>query len=380
MADLSLSKVEPAHPNQPKRDRRQKSGKIPSAKEPNIPWRGQLRVRSGVLIVNFLMLVMLFYNGPLLLPKARDADREGAEIPAEAPGLLKLIELEHNKAVTEIQMRIGQGNDWYRVKFTMIGGIVVALLTILGITAAKKEPASTKEKGYVGERALSDMASSKAVCLAVALATMVAIMIDMQNRQSDTMTKQLGLWIANYVEPALHPPPQIENQPGPRRFIGWETFLRPTGDLLKNTEAEGGHGGGLQNSAIYALTTLIFGHLPTCGLYLLYIVILQNISIRPATHVPIARFDLRITSFIGVHMLLIMFGFVAHMAPGTFFFEITGFPDVKGDVFGWFFLIPGTVLLINTIYLRRPKKEADAERISRKLRPRRLSKNQATSQ
>ena len=291
----------------------------------------QPRRRVLILGGNWLLLALLFYNSPVDLGSAVERYTEHVTIASGDP-FLKLLEWEHGKAVNEIQERIKQGNDWYRLKFTLIGGLIGALVAYLGLKAKDNDGTG----GTPGEETLKKIANSNATCFILAAATSLALLIDMHNRLSDAVNKQIGLWIAHYVEPAL-----MGNAGRDNHFVGWENFLRQPPSAM-HTDPQ------------YALAVLSYGHLSTWLLFLAFLLSFQAMMRRqldPAQPVP-DRFQ-RTVPIIGfgvIHLLVLALAVMAHTAPAQFVMNVFGM-RLPAD-WAWLpFVLPWlSLVLLNSFY------------------------------
>lgn len=206
---------------------------------------GELIVRvSLVLIISNIIVYRFFVTSPAqLAPQFQTAGQaaelkractqsnganEPAEIkePREAPqavksdwstdcpivaGLIKELE----KANTEIQSRLDREGQWFYLKYLFTGALTAAFL--LQVFFRHEDG-----KADTPELRLDALAKSPAVAFVLALATVIAISVDLQILSGRMIIEQLGLWIKYNVEPAL-----LKNPAGASDWVvtGWEHFL-----------------------------------------------------------------------------------------------------------------------------------------------------------
>lgn len=316
-----------------------------------------------MLLANLALLSLIFFNCPLKLPRhAVDGNTWDPALPPFAaagqhgpvinPGWApaqKLLELEQQKGSNQIHGSVSGGNEWFHVKFVMIGALVAGLLWRLGFDNSASR-SKTNEGGKSGpgetsspaDQTLANIAKSNATCTGLALATAVALMIDSQTRQTDYITKQVGLWMAHYFEPAmlgLSAAPDAITSPhahglGPD-FLAWEQFLRVPGAM--------------HTDLLHAWLLSAFGNFATWGIFLLYLVLLRRIPAE-GEQGPIRR-----AGFAIVHLLLIAFAVVAHTAPAVFTLVLPWGSEVSGRwAWAWFCAFAIALTALNWRWVGRP--------------------------
>jgi|688.fasta_scaffold209026_2 hypothetical protein len=241
--------------------------------------------------------------------------------------LLKGLELQLVKANTEIQSRLIQETEWFKIKYLYVG---VLLLGFLINTYFKGDSISPED---VNKRFM--MASDSYVTsFILSCATIVAISIDMQIRSGRIVINQLGSWIYYYVEPILFGADEL----------GWEGFLRLDG--------------GYHANAIYNMTFWPNVYYLSIGLYILYLVVTRR---------ALAKEDLHHTTWLGfwmLHSTLLIAALSSHVIP--FIFSVNPHPIIaiffpKLYIFPlWMVPITGlswaSLLLVAYVYVEPPKK------------------------
>lgn len=339
-------------------------------------------MRFLVLLLTSFFILILFSVRPMKLidelakygkqdSPAIIALPTGATSEQDKADALELIKEEHKKAIAEINLRIGQEDSWFHYKFLLVGGLFSLLLGKL-VLGDKVMPSVQAEK----------LLDPKMMSIVLALATIVALAIDIHIRNNIMVVQQLGLWIANYVEPTLlHKAFDPQKSEG---FLPWEQFLR-------NKAA----GEAMHSDDLYGFIFYPHLHFLTWVIYISYIGFFQTFAISnkrrsnsplvdtEATAVtspvdsPSARNHAEaagerpmewfvIAGFALVHVSLLAFTCIAHFTPRTFRFKI--FPwDENLSEGGWkgvaYFLPPLiSLLLLNLPYLfllfpRKPRVE-----------------------
>jgi hypothetical protein len=223
------------------------------------------------------------------------------------PSALRLLEAEHAKAIEEIKLRISQEDQWFHNKFYLVGGLLGALLFYLSSSRKEEERNLSQLRGFF---------ESPTSCTVLALACVVAVAIDIHQRNNIVVVQQLGLWISNYVEPALlqeRAPQEVGS------FLPWEEFLR--------VETPGA---AMHRDDLYGLAFYPHLHFLTWALYMLYLVTLQKAALaRP--HPQEARMVLG-----GLGLVQLSFAgltWLGHAAPAAFEFKVI--PYVNWWASGW---------------------------------------------
>jgi hypothetical protein len=240
-----------------------------------------------------------------------------------------MLEVEHQKVVDEIKLRLEQQDSWFHYKFILIGGVIAIFLGQLGFKKVRVSSDDIK-----ADKPLPDVLSTDSTYLVLALACVIALIIDMHIRSNIFGIQELGLWIRSYVEPSYLTPRDQESG-----FRFWEEFLRidnPPGQHLDNR---------------YRLASSIHLHFMTSVIYLIYVIALQQLCIARQSWE--WRKQIVLAGFLFVHVAILIFAFVAHTVPLALEMKITPF-EIWST--GWqtpaYYLIPLFFLItINLPYL-----------------------------
>jgi hypothetical protein len=232
--------------------------------------------------------------------------------------LVDLIKAEHQKAIGEIRMNQQEEDEWYHKKFLLVGGLFSAFLIVVGVGAK----ASVSGQG---EEQLERLATSRVTVSALALATVVALAIDMHVRRNIVVVQQLGLWIRHCVEAILSPPIASNPVATAGGFLGWESFLR-----IQQPDA------GMHSDALYNFFFYPHLHFLTWVLYILYVSSLQTTFLTPEAATAERRIRQKRLStfgFVLVHVSILAFAWSAHLYPRAI--ELRPFPMGETWLDGW---------------------------------------------
>jgi hypothetical protein len=228
----------------------------------------------GLFLAGFLF-VWAFYAPPIDL-----SDKPtGPLLPASTSEAFaeKLVAAEHQKAISQIALNITNENDWFKTKFIMVGAMFAAFFAYFATKRDKKD--------------LREFLSNPALCLTLASICTISLMVDAHIRVLVDVTNQLGLWIANYVEPFYLGRTQ-------ESFTGWEAFLRMPG---------AGKAPGLHFSISSSLILWFHLHCLTWMIYALYLLSLFS---QADLKSPLTRFG-----FLAVHVSFLAVSLVIHSVP-----------------------------------------------------------------
>jgi hypothetical protein len=267
-----------------------------------------------VLTLSSICMFILFSVRPVRLASPL---RTYADTPGQYPitsGALDFVKAEYEKAVEEIKVRIEIEDNWYHYKFLLIGGLIVFLL---GWGRAVRDLSTDPFR-------FEDPEINCSIC---AVACVIAVAIDIHIRNNTIVTQQLGLWIANYVEPAFLQTPFLSK--GATGFIPYEQFLRIQ---LPGTT-------GMHADDLYSLAFWPHLHFLTWVIYILYLFLFHR-AIRLASVT--RRKVFLLAGFALVAMSFAAFTWVAHSGPEYLEFKIV--PWVDWWARGW--VCPFSYLLI----------------------------------
>ena len=353
------------------------------------------RFRFVVQVFSGFLLLLLFWALPVKLADTLEARVEqglpvsglSKEDGSPTPKAQFLL-AEHQKATSEIEKRIQQGDDWFHRKFLMIGGLVVAFLTALASDTFKrfgraefhaKGTAETEAPGYTAsddtDRRFSDIMRSNAACSLLALATAVAVSIDIQTGVSDTVVQQIALWLQHHVESVVpHVSTTKENTTTKKTTEGHAAAGNETAGNDTAEKAKARHPMVAQPTSSSVpegpvhyesylrlpgmsmhtdpVTKLLFhphGYFLTWAIYLMYLTSFQKVCFRAdlakkPRYLSLTQARLAVAAFGLVHFCLAAFTVIRHSAPKAFYLQI-GEWWVRGDVCGWLFLAPWCLLV-----------------------------------
>jgi hypothetical protein len=298
--------------------------------------------RTLLLVGMFLLLAFFFVPPPIrLIPelteyagkRAEDAKkyRENPKDFNFTPldkSTQDFLDIEHHKVIDEIKLRIEEEDSWFHYKFILIGGTIAIFLGQLGF--GEKRNSVTNEPN---ER-LKSIFTAESTYSILVLSCVIALFIDMHIRRHYYAIQQLGLWIANYVEPSYVTPKDVASG-----FRPWEQFLRsanPSGVLL---------------DSLKRLADSFHQHFMTIFIYLLYSIVLQEICLGFVNNERSQRQKfIVITGFVFVQISALVFTFVAHMMPAALVMQLIPFGSMVNS---WqstlYYLIP--LFLIVTLHL-----------------------------
>jgi len=230
--------------------------------------------RGSLLVLSFVLLILIFSPNPIRLkdelklykaPEQAQPSNDQAKLSLTR--IDKLIDAQHDKANTEIKMLQEQIDTWYHYKFILIGGMVALFLGHFGILG-KQSPTSAK----TSEKVLVATLMSNRTSILLALACIVAFVIDMHIRTHLTNMQGLGHWIYNYVEPSYFNTIGAQTASIPRealvntQFFPWEAFLHTSTRQVQQT------------NPLYRAAYSFQLHFMTIAIYMLYLVVFQNVE------------------------------------------------------------------------------------------------------
>lgn len=292
----------------------------------------RLWLRAVIITLAFIFLTLLFVSPPIRY--AADASKRSFtpfnEATSKDSPTRELITLEHAKAVDEIKFRLTQQDSWYHYKFIFIGALLALFLGQTGLFKGREE-----DNSHISYTRLKYLLTADSNHSVIALACVLALIVDMHIRNHMFSMQTLGLWIANYVEPAylpLHPP---------GGFYPWEQFIRRPDGPSTNLDS------------LYRLAFSTHLHYMTKIIYLLYITVLQQVCLAYSRSGGRGRRQIVLFGFMFVHLSALAFVFVAHAVPSTY--EMSLIPLGRWAN-GWesmaYYLIPWLALVaLNVPYL-----------------------------
>jgi hypothetical protein len=224
--------------------------------------------RATVLSLSSALLWLIYGNPPLILKDSGppNASPIGLVGPGKDPPQFLLDE--HKKVTDEIKTRIEEENELFRYKFSLVGALLAAFLARIWFQGDSASNSTPDER-------VEQLLDSGATSSVLTLACVIAVSIDIHIRTATIVTNQLGLWIAQFIEPAAIRQP----------FQGYENFLRGS------SQGAGMHGDGLYGFMYWPPL-----HFLTWIVYLLYLSVLQNVCSRHT-----GKFQSMVAGFLVVH-------------------------------------------------------------------------------
>ena len=274
--------------------------------------------RVATLLISFFFLSLLFVSPPIKYSVTPSPATDGNAVAKDSP-LMSMITTEHEKAINEIEFRLAQQDSWYHYKFIFIGAL---LALFLGQTELLRGRGVDLSRDRLKRLLTAD--SNYAV---VALACVLALIVDMHIRNHMFAMQTLGLWIAHYVEPSLN----VTNLTG---FYPWEQFIRNPNSPSMHLDS------------LYRLAFSTHLHFMTTIIYLLYLTVLQQICLSFRKSGRIGRRHFVLFGFVFVHLSMLAFVFVAHAVPSRYEMALIPINEWKS---GWvsvaYYLIPWLVIV-----------------------------------
>jgi hypothetical protein len=320
------------------------------------------------LIAVTLNLILIFSVCPMeLSSQPKEFEHHPPGVAYDSTAAKFLIE-ENKKAVEEIKARDEEEDSWFHNKFILVGALLAATMGYIGF--GKHSPRQSTEQELIA------LSKSPSTAVILALASVMALGVDMHVRGNTCEVDQLGLWIRYYVEPVMLHGNSDRNGPMslPENFHGWEDFLRAkvvpaTNVANKNSSTEGGTercsatksvywdpetGSGKHSGELWNLFYEPHIHFLTAFVYVLYLAVFQTFALSRESGRGSARRGMPIVCFAVVQASFLAFAWIAHSAPEMF--ELKVLPFIPAYEAGYFaplhYFVPCLALiLLNTPYL-----------------------------
>ena len=229
---------------------------------------------------------------------------------------LTLITAEHHQALEEIKLRIEHDDDWFHIKFLLIGGLSHDIWDSsrprkIEIGRWRKEHASATSN--LTQLGFEEMLGNPIASTIFAVVFIVAVIIDMHVRTSYMVVHQLANWILTHVDPILNCRKSIfssycETTP----YLPWEGFLRLSDHGLK----------GMHEDFLWNLFQTPHFHFTTWVLYISYLLMFFWLytygSIGGSSDGRFGKLATTILLLAIAHVVLGIFAFLGHTAPGAF--------------------------------------------------------------
>jgi hypothetical protein len=287
-------------------------------------------------------LILIFSVCPMDLLNPGDVFEHPPGLAPDSTAAKFLIE-ENKKAVEEIKSRDEEEDSWFHNKFILVGGLLAATIGF----GLQRGAQSTEDQ-------LTALSESPATAVILALASVLALGIDMHVRGNTCEVSQLGLWIRYYVEPVmLHGnyddggAKSLET----KNFKGWEEFLRTENKDRTSASAvywEGSKGTGKHSGELWNFFYEPHTHFLTVFVYVLYLAFFQAFALNPKTGGGFSRRSIPIISFAVVQVSFFAFAWIAHSAPEMFKLKVLPFTGAyeAGYVAPLHYFVPCLALIL----------------------------------
>jgi hypothetical protein len=224
--------------------------------------------------------------------------------------LMELIKAEHSKAVEEIKQRSMIDDQWWNNKFILIGGLFAAFIAYSSRFTRKISDGAERNNevkvkiSNVWSDFITDIGHMFKTILpssVLGMACIVSLAIDLHIRSNGMITRQLGLWIQNYVECVIVERGYYVG------YLGWETFLR-INNSTNNTQ-------GLHMDYLFNIIDAIHYYFTSIYLYIIYIGCLLFYFSRNECEK--GEFNVFLFIFFLVHFTLAIFSIGGNYFPST---------------------------------------------------------------
>lgn len=206
----------------------------------------------------------------------------------------------YKKAIDEISKRNDYGHDWFHYKFLIIGAIISVLVY------------STRKSKHEEFKVLIE--SDRAIII-FGVCTLICFCIDIHIRQNITVTNQLGMWVAHYIEPLVSN--DVITPEKSTSYLGWEQFLRVKIESKDNVIL------GLHQDYWYSAGFWPALHILTWIMYFLYATL--------RIHQPIKFRDeknrAKVFLFYSIHITIIVYAIMGTILPSSFELNVFPFMD-----------------------------------------------------
>jgi hypothetical protein len=218
---------------------------------------------------------------------------------------LQGIIIQLGKANTEIQSRLNQEVEWFKLKYLYVGVMLLGFLINTYFKHNEQESSSVVIR-------FQEAVVSPVTSFILALTVVVAISIDMQIRAGRIVINQLGTWIHRYAEPVLLGAQNagLWSEGG----IGWEHFLRLEGGYHANT--------------LYAMLFWTNIYYLSISLYVLYLAVTRKALADSRKKGESQLLKIMLFGFWILHITILVATLSNHIVPFTF--VVTLFPILTG--------------------------------------------------
>lgn len=275
------------------------------------------------------ILFLLSAANPVRLGRKTDCNLIQGRIGENNRLAEDLLKAENQKAIEEIRLLMEHEEDWFHKKFLLVGGLLVALLTHLGVESFKvRQVGQENQAETVAEERVLAIFDSGATCLVLALACVIALAIDVHVKSNIMVVEQLGEWLARSVER------MAVTKTADTTVVFWEQFLRnPNSDprldsCSGSTKELKQNNGGMHSDDLYSLSYYPHLNFLTGLLYCLFLASLQRFSHAEKNHRQAGLAELALLGFALVHIAMAIFVWVGHSLPDSFEIKLLPYSDI----------------------------------------------------
>lgn len=248
---------------------------------------------------------------------------------------VEFIKAQHTKAVEEIKQRTVIDDTWYNNKFILVGALFAAFFTYSNLFMTKmiKRSDHASDHGAAGDETRTNPTSDigrmfKTILPSsvLGMSCIVSLAIDLHIRSNGMITRQLGLWIQNYLECFIS---------DTSRFMGWETFLR--------VDSHGNNIQGLHRDYLFNIIDSAHFYFTSITLYIIYIGCLMFYFSKNRCEPN--EYPVFIFIFVLVHLTMLLFSVSGNFFPSTLEVQLALWKGYwfSGDVAG---ITPSVICLL----------------------------------
>lgn len=290
------------------------------------------------ILLCLLVLIPVFSAPPFVATTVYEND--STKLATDSPKAAFLL-AQFAKANAEIQMRTERQDNWFYLKFIIVGALFFAFLT---------HTSFLKTSDRVTIESIEQLTESPATPSILAISCVLSLIIDVHLRTESLIIGQLGAWIANYLEPLFLP---THEDPTVGGFLGWESLLQAHG--------------GFHADPFYQFTQSGHYHALTVLLYIAFVGALDAHLRSAKGRLPPNVRGLLLACFLVVHVSAIAFAWAAHTLPAAFRFEILNLESLslKSPAAGGLYAAMASLLLVinwrTLARLRQPARESSGD-------------------
>lgn len=332
-------------------------GPRPLVRKASYKARGHFLLTTAFLVPISLAFLYIF-SFPTIRSKPDFESSFATSIaePVSEP-LLTLINTEHHQALDEIKLRIEHDDEWFHIKFLLIGGLFTLFGTLLVLERIEiGREKSEHRKGvrvalfsWLGRARSSirqhvfgfeEMLSNPITASIFGIVVVIAVNIDLHVRTSYMVVHQLANWILTRVDPVLNCNKSVYSSLCEKStYMPWENFLRISTPGSK----------GMHEDFLWNLFYTPHIHYSTWMIYMIYLLLLFWLCRCGTLGQRKGPVMTTIVLFVFVHLALGVFAFVGHAAPASFHEKLlVPYLDVwiSGEKAGYVFLIVWVIMCV----------------------------------